>query len=82
VTSKMAPNDIDLVLILKADVRFEELLPNQYIVANRNGLRRVLKGDNFDVMIVRPDDEEFLDAVEFFQTNRNNKSVGIMEVKL
>jgi hypothetical protein len=82
VTSKAEPNDIDVVIILSSDVDFGALTPSQYTVADRDGWRRVLKTDALDVLTVRNGTTRMDLVLEFFQCRRENKQVGVVEVKL
>jgi hypothetical protein len=82
VTAKPEPNDIDVVIILSSDVDFDTLTPSQYVVTDRDALRRVFKGGDLDVIVVRESTGRMQTAIEFFQTNRDNKEVGIVEVRL
>jgi uncharacterized protein DUF6932 len=82
VTSKPEPNDIDLVIILSKDVDFEVLTPSQYSVTDRRALRRVLKTEALDVITVRNGTSRMDLVLEFFQSKRDNKQVGVVEVKL
>ena len=82
VTSKPAPNDIDIVIILSRDVDFGALTPQQYTVADRDALRRVLKTEVLDVITVRNGTTRMNLVLEFFQSKRDNKHVGIIEVRL
>lgn len=53
VTSKQEPNDIDLVILLSGNVDLSVLTPTQYNMASRKALRRVLRGQELDVTVVR-----------------------------
>jgi hypothetical protein len=82
VTSKPEPNDIDLVIILSNDVDFEALTPSQYSVTDRRALRRVLKTEALDIITVRNGTTRMDLVLEFFQSKRDNKQVGVVEVNL
>jgi hypothetical protein len=82
VTAKPDPNDIDLVIVLSKDIDFDTLAPSQYVITDRDALRRVFRGGDLDVIVVRESTKRMQTAIEFFQTNRDNKEVGIVEVKL
>jgi hypothetical protein len=82
VTAKPEPHDIVGVIVLSKDVDFDTLTPSQYVIADRDALRRVLRGGDLDVIVVRESSQRMQTAIEFFQTNRDNKEVGIVEVKL
>lgn len=82
VTSKAEPNDIDVVIVLSNDLDFDALTPIQYSVTDRSALRRVLKSGALDVVTVRSGTTQMDLMLEFFQSKRDNKQVGIVEVKL
>ncbi|MCI0489605.1 MAG: hypothetical protein L0229_23700 [Blastocatellia bacterium] len=82
VTARPKPNDIDLVIVVSQDTDFDSLTPSQYIIADRAALNRVFKGGHLDVIVVREGTGRMQTAIEFFQTNRDNKRVGIVEVKM
>lgn len=81
VTAKAEPNDIDVVIILSTDVDFEALTPSQYTVTDRRALRRVLKTEALDIITVRNGTTRMDLVLEFFQSTRDNKQVGVVEVK-
>jgi hypothetical protein len=68
VTSKHAPGDIDLILVLPSshDLR-AELVPMAYNVLSR---RRVGRQYGFDILVAREDAIEYTQSVEFFQQVR------------
>lgn len=80
VTTKAAPNDIDIVLVLVKNIEFDHLDTLQYSVASRKALQRIFRRDDLDVMVVREKTAAERTAIEFFQTNRDNKRVGLVEV--
>jgi len=82
VTTKAKPNDIDVVMIISKGVDFDSLNPSQMVVADRTSLNTLFKDGEFDVIVVRNGTARMQTAIEFFQTNRDNKSVGIVEVEL
>lgn len=82
VTAKPEPNDIDVVVIISVDVDFEALTAGQYAVTDRRALRRVLKTDALDIITVRNGTTRMDLVLEFFQSKRDNKQVGVVEVKL
>lgn len=81
ITAKPEPNDVDLVLVVVAELEFEELKPSQYAVTNRQALRRVVKGTDYDVAVARAGTAKAQEVLEFFQLNRRGKQIGIVEVK-
>lgn len=82
VTSKPDPNDIDIVIVLSSDLDLDALTPSQYAVTDRSALRRVLKTGALDVTTVRSGTTQMDLVLEFFQSKRDNKQVGVVEVKL
>ena len=82
VTSTPEPNDIDVVVILASAVDLDALTPSQYMVTDRDAWRRVLKTDAIDIITVRNGTTRMELTLEFFQHKRENKRVGIVEVKL
>lgn len=82
VTSKPEPNDIDIVIVLPNDLDFDALTPSQNAVTNRSALRRDLKTGALDVTTVRSETSQMDLVLEFFQSTRDNKQVGVVEVKL
>ncbi len=80
VTSKDEPNDIDCVLVLRADHDLSvNLRPFEYNVLSR---RRVRKRYAFDVLVARENSPELLEYVEFFQQIRGEtgRRKGIVKV--
>ena len=82
VTSKPEPNDIDIVIVLSNDLDIATLTPGQYAVTDRSALRRLLKTGTLDVTTVRSGTSQMDLVLEFFQSTRDNKQVGVVEVKL
>jgi len=82
VTAEPEPNDIDVVIILSIDLDFEALTATQYTVIDRRALRRVLKTEALDIITVRNGTTRMDLVLEFFQSKRDNKQVGVVEVKL
>ena len=80
VSAKPVPNDVDVVIVIAKDVEIETLAQSQYVLTDRDALRRVLKGNDFDVIVVREETTRMQTIVEFFQSNRDNKPVGVVEV--
>ena len=70
VTAKPAPNDIDLVAVLRAGHDFERDLPmSEYALVSRAMLRRRF---GFDVVIAEGDSQLYKTYVEFFSRVREN----------
>jgi predicted nucleotidyltransferase len=69
VSAKSDPNDIDIILVLSSDVDFNTLTAVQATVLDRDALRRVFRGSDLDVLVVREGTGRLQTAIEFFQTN-------------
>ena len=82
VTAKPEPNDIDVIVVLSIEVDFDTLSAGQYTVTDRRALRRILRTDSFDIITVRNGTSRMDLVLEFFQSKRDNKKVGVVEVKL
>jgi Family of unknown function (DUF6932) len=82
VTAEPKPNDIDVVIILSRDIDFEALTASQCTVTDRRALRRVLNTEALDIITVRNGTTRMDLVLEFFQSKRDNKKVGVVEVKL
>ena len=71
VTAKEEPNDVDLVIVLRADHDFTlSLRPFEYNALSR---RMVRKRYAFDLLVAREDSPELTEYVEFFQQIRGVK---------
>jgi hypothetical protein len=82
VTGKSAPNDIDLVAVLRPGHDFERDLPmSEYALVSRAMLRRRFA---FDVLIAEQDSQLCKTCVDFFSQVRDNPGVrkGILRVNL
>jgi hypothetical protein len=82
VTAKLAPNDIDIVLVLPILHDLSADLPRvRYNLVSR---KRVQKKYGFDIVAVRENTIEYEEAVEFFQRVRNEPGLrkGILRVLL
>jgi hypothetical protein len=82
VTAKSAPNDIDLVAVLRPGHNFERDLPmSEYALVSRAMLRRRF---GFDVVIAERDSHLHKTYVEFFSRVRDNPgmSKGMLRVNL
>ena len=68
VTSKPAPNDIDLILVVRENHDFSaDLAAEEYNVLSK---RRVFRRHQFDLLVARAGSEEFHRYVAFFQQVR------------
>lgn len=79
ITSQSEPNDFDCVVVLKAETRYEELLPSQRWVADTREASRRYGGDVFVARVDQPTLAVYLD---FFSMSRRGKRVGLVEVSL
>jgi hypothetical protein len=76
------PNDVDILIIFNEATDITQLRPNQLLLVDRDAIRRKFHGDDLDVLPVRNGTRRMQVALEFFQYNRDAKSVGIVEVIL
>ena len=82
VTAKSAPNDIDLVAVLKPGHDFERDLPmSEYALVSRGLLRRRF---GFDVVVAEPDSPLYRTYVEFFSRVREAPDArkGLLRLRL
>lgn len=80
ISSKYDPNDIDLILILREDHEFSNLLrPFEYNALSR---RMVRKRYAFDVLVAREGSPELTEYLDFFQQVRSDSTrrKGIVKV--
>lgn len=82
ITAKSAPNDIDLVAVLRPGHDFERDLPmSEYALVSRSMLRRRF---GFDVAVAERDSHLYNTYVEFFSRVRDNPDVrkGLLRLSL
>jgi len=82
VTAKPAPNDIDLVAVLRPGHNFERDLPmSEYTLVSRALLRRRF---GFDVIIAESESQLYNTYVEFFSRVREDPAArkGLLRVRL
>ena len=82
VTEAIAPNDIDLILVLRRTHDWKrDPNPHEYNLLNRRRLRRQF---GFDVFLAVDDDTDYQEMVEFFGGVRDNPDVrkGILRIEL
>ena len=82
VTAKPAPNDIDLVAVLRTGHDFERDLPmSEYALVSRAMLRRRF---GFDIIVAERDSRLYATYVEFFSRVRENPAVrkGLLRLTL
>ena len=82
VTAKPAPNDIDLILVLRATHSFRGDLPP--LAYNFVRPAKVRKRWKFDVVVAKADSEAYFAAVDLFQQVRNEPWLkkGILRITL
>jgi hypothetical protein len=82
VTAKPAPNDIDLVAVLRSGHDFERDLPmSEYALVSRAMLRRRF---GFDIIVAERDSQLYRTYVEFFSRVRENPTArkGLLRLTL
>lgn len=79
ITSTSEPNDFDCIIVLKAEIHYENLLPFQRWVADTREASRRYGGD---VFVAKTDQPTLAMYLDFFRTNRRGKRVGLVEVQL
>src|SRR2546425_11719576 len=80
VTSKPAPNDIDLIVVVARDHDLTSYLrPGAYNVVSK---KRVQKRFGFDIVAAREGTSEFDEAIAFFQQVRREATLGKGLLKL
>ena len=79
ITSTSEPNDFDCIIVLKAEIHCENLLPFQRWVADTREASRRYGGD---VFVAKTDQPTLAMYLDFFRTNRRGKRVGLVEVQL
>lgn len=79
VTDRTEPNDFDCIVVLKAEIRYEDLQPFQQWVADTREASRRYGGD---VFVARADQPTLAVYLDFFAVNRHGKHVGLVEVRL
>ena len=82
ITAKPAPNDIDLVAVLRPGHNFERDLPmSEYALVSRTLLRRRFA---FDIIVAERESQLYRTYVEFFSRVRENPEArkGLLRVTL
>jgi hypothetical protein len=77
VTAKAEPNDFDCLLVISRGQFPKEVRPFEYRVLSR---RRAAKNFGGDVITVVENDPLHRRYLDFFQTTRDGKKVGIVEL--
>ncbi|MDP6355514.1 MAG: hypothetical protein QF473_10455 [Planctomycetota bacterium] len=79
VSAKPAPNDFDSILILRTDIFDKALKPFHYNLVAGQRARRMYGGDVLSAVEGSQALERLLD---FFQTSRDGRTIGIVEIQL
>jgi hypothetical protein len=79
VTAKPEPNDFDCIVVLDSTIVGNPLRPFEYNLVSRKMARRIFGGD---VVPALEDSHALQQYLEFFQTSRNGRRVGIVEMQL
>jgi hypothetical protein len=82
VTAEPAPNDIDLIAVVSANLDFSvDFQPSEYNVLSK---RKIHRRFGFDLLVARADSEEYRRYVEFFQQVRlePGRKKGILRIRL
>lgn len=78
VTSKPEPDDVDLVVVLRAEHDFsQELPPTDYNLVSK---RKVRARFGFDVLVAPEDSPALREHLDFFQLTRDGVAKGILKV--
>ena len=73
------PNDFDCIIVLRAEIHYDTLRPDQLQIANARIARDRYMGDIF---IAREEQSTLSLYIDFFSRNRNGKIIGMIEVTL
>ena len=79
VTAKPEPNDFDVILVLDASIVQRDLRPFEYNLVSRKMARRLFRGD---VMPALEGSAELGEYLKFFQSTRDGRQVGMVEIVL
>jgi hypothetical protein len=79
VTAKPEPNDFDCILIMEFSILTKTLTALEYNLVSRRAARRIYGGD---VVPVLPGSEQYFQYLDFFRSNRDGDSVGLVEIDL
>lgn len=79
VTAEPEPNDFDCVLVLDPGIVGTTLRPFEYNLVSRRMARRLFGGD---VLPALQDSDALEEYLEFFQTTRDGRRMGIVEIEL
>lgn len=79
VTAKPEPNDFDCIVVLDPAIVGRSLRPFEYNLVSRTMARRLFGGDVMPALDNSPALQQYL---EFFQTTRDGRLIGIVEVQV
>lgn len=79
VTAKPEPNDFDCLVVLDPAIVGKPLRPFEYHLVSRHMARRMFGGD---IMPALDHSMALQQYLEFFQTTRDGKRLGIVEIQL
>jgi hypothetical protein len=79
VTAKPEPNDFDGIVVLDPAIAGKPLRPFEYHLVSRHMARRMFGGD---IMPALDHSTALQQYLEFFQTTRDGKRIGIAEIQL
>jgi len=79
VTAKLEPNDFDCIVVLDPAIVDKPLRPSEYNLVSRRMARHMFGGD---VMPALDHSTALQQYLEFFQTTRDAKRIGVMESQL
>lgn len=79
VTAKPEPNDFDCIVVLNPAIVGKPLRPFEYNLVSRQRARRMFGGD---VMPALDHSTALQQYLEFFQTTRDGKRIGLVEIQL
>ena len=79
VSAKPEPNDFDCIVVLDPSIVGKPLQPFEYNLVSRQMARRTFGGD---IMSALDHSTALQQYLEFFQTARDGKRIGIVELQL
>jgi hypothetical protein len=79
VSAKPEPNDFDCIVVLDPSIVGKPLRPFEYNLVSRQMARRMFGGD---IMPALDNSTALQQYIEFFQTTRDGKRIGIVEIQL
>jgi hypothetical protein len=82
VTASLAPNDVDLIVVLPENWDFRaELTPDTYNLLSK---KRVRNQRGFDILVASENTREYMEYIQFFQRVRYRRDVrkGLVRIRL